>query len=94
MGDFTVKDTLTNDNVTQEQGAPQQLASQSQPDQQQGHLIVKDEVQGTQGTTATQQALPQTGINNYVPTIAFSGSAIFFLMAIAFKLGTLLGDRR
>lgn len=92
MGDYTVKDTITNSNANQ--GQSQQLSSQSQSNQQQGRLVVKDEVQGTQGKTATQQALPQTGINSYTPQIAFGGSVILFMMAIAFKLGTLVERRR
>lgn len=93
MGDYTVKDTLTNSNSNNNSNQSQQQAQQNQSSQQNGRLVVKDENQGSQGTTATQQELPQTGINSYAPQMMFGGSAVLLMLAVAFKLGTLVNRR-
>lgn len=78
MGDYTVVDKKVD-----------QSSQQTSQENGSNQSRIDDTTQQKQGTVATEQQLPQTGSNSYMPQIIFGGSLMLLLLAIAFKLGTM-----
>lgn len=84
MTDYKIQDTVNSN--SQSQSSNQQVQSVKSNTE---NSNIEDHKQSQQGTVATEQQLPQTGVNSYVPQVVFGCSFVLLLMAIAFKLGTL-----
>ena len=88
MNDYVVSDKVANSSSTTKTSNASQNANKNS----QSQTGIQDKTVSSQGKTATEQQLPQTGIIDNTPQLMFGSSCFLLVIAIMIKLVSMHGD--